>query len=93
MLTPEREILLESAVRSFLSHEEGSRIIKKKKESFIVEVGGFSVAQMKLHKKMILFTLGLWFPLYMVLALLRRPRTVEISLHPTEVKALVREMS
>jgi hypothetical protein len=93
MLTPEREILLESAVVQFLSHEEGSRIIKKRSESFLVQVGGMELEQLKWHRKMIFCSLGLWFPVYFTVALLRRPRIVELYLHPVEVRVIIKELS
>lgn len=92
-ITPEREILLESAVFAFLSHEEGSRIIKKSSDRFLVQIGGITLEQLKFHRRMILGTLGMWFPVYMVVAMLRQVRLVEITLHPTELRAITRELT
>jgi hypothetical protein len=78
MTRDEIQAVREEAVFRFLDENYGSTLISEKFNSAIIRTGGFSEDQRRLHRRMMFFTLGLWTPVFVTVALLRRPREVLI---------------
>lgn len=78
MTRDEIQAVREEAVFDFLSDNYGSTLISEKFNSAIIRTGGFSEDQRKFHRNMMIVTLGLWTPMLVTVALLRRPREVLI---------------
>lgn len=72
------ERIREEAVFEFLSENEGSSLISYKTDWALISVGGLTADQRKFHGWMILCTLGLWTPLFLVVRLLRTHHHVVI---------------
>lgn len=80
MTTPEQAILLETATYRFICENEGSFILAIKPNRAIVQLTGLSREQVNWHRTMILWTLGLWLPVYVAVALIKRPELVELRI-------------
>ena len=66
----------EIATFHFLTENEGSRLISVPNDhTAIVGTGGLTQDQLKLHATLCIVSLGLWIPVFWVVALLRRRQT------------------
>jgi hypothetical protein len=78
MTKAEIEARREKAVFEFLIENEGSTLITQKWDWALIRVGGLTRKQKKAHALMIIGTLGLWTPVFLAVALLRRDHEVLI---------------
>jgi hypothetical protein len=91
-MTPQRELLLETAVLAFLADHEGSWVLRRSGDGQLVVTGGMTTDRVATHRRMLLRTAGLWLPVFLVVTLLRRPKTVYISLSVFD-EPVIRELS
>lgn len=81
MTKDEIQSIRESAVFAFLTENEGAVLVSEKFNSAIVRTGGMTRSQLRFHLIAIAATFGAWFPLFVILRLLRMPRSVLIHVH------------
>lgn len=64
----------EAAVLGFLSENEGSVVVRETTDTAVIRTGGFTPAQVKAHAIMCFISVGLWVPVFVIVAILRHPR-------------------
>lgn len=93
MRRTEIEARRESMALAFLSEFEGSRLVRETWNTAIIATGGMTEDQLKAHKRLCFFTLGLWLPVFLTVALLRRPGGVIISVDPFTGEVTIQELA
>jgi hypothetical protein len=75
-----RAFQLESATYRFHTENEGSHIVSIKDGRAIVQLTGLSRKQARWHARMIMYTFGLWMPVYLAVFMLKRPALVQLTI-------------
>jgi hypothetical protein len=81
MTKDEIQSIRESAVFAFLTENEGAVLVSEQFNSAIIRTGGMTSSQLRFHLIAIAATLGGWFPLFLILRILRMPRSVLVHVH------------